>query len=244
MTQSLNTESSTADKAFQNHLQNLEENGFTIVSNVLTADELCFLRGALDTIYATFDPERDGLRKVEGYHFASNLVNKGPFFETIFLRSPVYDLARHLLGEDCILSSLNSLEPLKNQGNQGLHRDGPPAPDSGPIVANSLWAIDDMNRDNGATRLIPGSHKTDKPPPDDEAGVIYAEIPAGSVIVTDAHILHGASANPSGRRRRVMHGYFTRCGLPQQLEQRKYLSPEVQARLSPLARKVLALDDN
>ena len=242
MAQPLNSKSPTADEVLQNHLQNLEENGFTIVSNVLTEDELCFLQGALDSIYATFDPERDGLRKVEGYRFASNLVNKGPFFESIFLRSPVYDLARHLLGEDCILSSLNSLEPLKDQGNQGLHRDGPPAPDTGPIVANSLWAIDDMNKNNGATRLIPGSHKTDAPPPDDEAGVVYAEIPAGSVIVTNAHILHGASANPSGRRRRVMHGYFTRRGLPQQLEQRKYLSPEVQARLSPLARKVLALD--
>ncbi len=244
MTQSLNSKSPTTDKVLQNHLQNLEENGFTIASNVLTEDELRFLRGALDSIYATFDPERDGLRKVEGYHFASNLVNKGSFFESIFLRSPVYDLARHLLGEDCILSSLNSLEPLKNQGNQGLHRDGPPAPDTGPIVANSLWAVDDMNRANGATRLVSGSHKTDEASPDDEAGVVYAEIPAGSVIVINAHILHGASANPSGQRRRVMHGYFTQSGLPQQLEQRKYLSPEVQDRLSPLARNVLALEDD
>ena len=244
MAQFLNSRSPTADEVLQTHLQNLEENGFTIASNVLTEDELLFLRGVLDSIYATFDPERDGLRKVEGYHFASNLVNKGSFFESIFLRSPVYDLACHLLGEDCILSSLNSLEPLKNQGNQRLHRDGSPVPDSGPIVANSLWAIDDMNRANGATRLIPGSHKTDDSPPDDEAGVVYAEIPAGSVIITNAHILHGASANPSGHRRRVMHGYFTRSGLPQQLEQRKYLSPEVQARLSPLAREVLALDDD
>ena len=242
MAQSLNSKPPTADAVLQNHLRNLEENGFTIASDVLTEDELRFLRGTLDSIYATFDPERDGLRKVEGYRFASNLVNKGLFFESIFLRSPVYDLARHLLGEDCILSSLNSLEPLKNQDHQGLHRDGPPAPDSGPIVANSLWAIDDMNKANGATRLIPGSHKTDDPPPDDEAGVVYAEIPAGSVVITNAHILHGASANPSGRRRRVMHGYFTRRGLPQQLEQRNYLSPEVQVRLSPLARKVLALD--
>ena len=242
MTQLLNSKSPTADEVLQTHLQNLEENGFTIASNVLTKDELHFLQGALDNIYATFDPERDGLRKVEGYHFASNLVNKGPFFESIFLRSPVYDLVRHLLGEDCILSSLNSLEPLKDQGNQQLHRDGSVAPDSGPIVANSLWAIDDMNKANGATRLVPGSHKTDEQPPDDEAGVVYAEIPAGSVIIIDAHILHGASANPSGRRRRVMHGYFTRRGLPQQLEQKKYLSPEVMARVSPVARRVLALD--
>ena len=108
MTQSLNSKSPTADEVFQNHLQNLEENGFTIASNVLTEDEVRFLQGVLDSIYAAFDPERDGLRRVEGYRFASNLVNKGPFFESIFLRSPVYDLIRHLLGENCILSSLNS----------------------------------------------------------------------------------------------------------------------------------------
>ena len=242
MTQSLNTESPTTGKDLRDHIQNLAKNGFTIVSNVLTEDESNFLRPALDEIYATFDPERDGHRKVEGYHFAANLVNKGRFFESIFLRSPVYDLVRSLLGEDCILSSLNSLEPLKDQGNQRLHRDLPPGPNPGTIVANSLWAIDDMDKNNGATRLIPGSHRADEPPPDDEAGVVYAEIPAGSVVVTNAHILHGASANPSGRRRRVMHGYFTQRGLSQQLEQRKYLSPEVQARLSPLARTVLALD--
>ena len=84
MTQSLNSKSPTADEVFQNHLQNLEENGFTIASNVLTEDEVRFLQGVLDSMYASFDPERDGLRRVEGYRFASNLVNKGPFFESIF----------------------------------------------------------------------------------------------------------------------------------------------------------------
>ena len=53
MTQSLNSKSPTADEVFQNHLQNLEENGFTIASNVLTEDELRFLQGALDSIYAS-----------------------------------------------------------------------------------------------------------------------------------------------------------------------------------------------
>lgn len=242
MTQAPAKKLDSTRRNLQDHYRNLEEHGFTVVPDVLTEDELKFLREALDEIYATYDPERDGLRRVEGYHFASNLVNKGPFFESIFLRYPIYDLVCSLLGDDCILSSLNSLEPLKGQGNQILHRDLPPGPAAGTIVVNSLWAIDDMNQANGATRLMPGSHRHPDPPPADEAGVLYAEIPAGSVIVTNAHILHGASANPSGGRRRVMHVYFTRKGLSQQLEQRKYLSPDVQARLSPLARKVLALD--
>jgi ectoine hydroxylase-related dioxygenase (phytanoyl-CoA dioxygenase family) len=223
-------------------VEQIDAVGYTIIHDVLAESELILLRGELDRIYEEYDPERDGLQRVTGYRFSSNLVNKGPFFETLFLRPPVYDLARRVLGDDCILSSFNSLEPLKGQGHQRLHRDGPPMPPEGPLVTNSMWAIDAMDRENGATRLIPGSHKTSDLPPEDEAGVIYAEVPAGSVVVTNGHILHAASANPSGRRRRVLHGYFTRRGRPQQTEQRRYLSPEVQARLSPQARRVLAID--
>lgn len=114
-----------------------------MVHGVLTEAELVFLRGTLDQVYATYDPKLDGLERFVGCNFSSNLVNKNPFFETMFLRSPVYDIARLVLGEDCILSSLNSLEPLKNQGNQSLHRDGPPQPADGPeVYLRMLQAID------------------------------------------------------------------------------------------------------
>ncbi|MCC7264878.1 MAG: phytanoyl-CoA dioxygenase family protein [Candidatus Latescibacteria bacterium] len=220
----------------------VEERGYAVVEGVLTAEELIFLRGTLDHIYAIYDPEIDGLQRVPGYHFSSNLINKNPFFETMFLRHPVYDIARRVLGEDCILSSLNSFEPLKGQGNQGLHRDGPPRPPEGTIAMNSMWSVDGMDQQNGATRLIPGSQHQADPPPADEQGIIYAEVPPGSVVVTSAHVLHAASANHSGRRRRVIHGYFTRRGRPQQTEQRRFLSAQVQAHLSPQARRVLAID--
>lgn len=70
----------SASGDLRGHIENLDENGFTIVHGVVTEDELLFLRDAMDYIYATYDPERDGLRRVEGSHFASNLVNKGSFF--------------------------------------------------------------------------------------------------------------------------------------------------------------------
>ncbi|MBM3277603.1 MAG: phytanoyl-CoA dioxygenase family protein [Candidatus Handelsmanbacteria bacterium] len=220
----------------------VDERGYATIPGVLSEEELVFLRGTLDHVYAIYDPEKDGLQKVAGYHFSANLVNKSPFFETMFLRNPVYDIAKAILGEDCILSSLNSFEPLKGQGNQNLHRDGPPRPSEGTVALNSMWSVDGMDRDNGATRLIPGSHLHADPPPAEERGIIYADAAPGSVVVTNAHILHAASANPSGRRRRVMHGYFTRRGREQQTKQRQFLSAEVQARLSPLARRVLAID--
>ena len=225
------------------HIHHILTQGFTTVHNVLKADDLKFLRTTMDDIYAAYDPERDGLRLPEGYNFSANTIDKHPFFHTLFLRSPVYDIMRHFLGEDCILSSLNSLEPLKDQGNQSLHRDTGTPPGEQVYSLNSLWVVDGMDRENGATRVLPGSHLADIPAPEDEKDVIHVEVPPGTVVVINASLLHGASANHSGRRRRVLHGYFVRKGAQQQTDQKKYLSPKTKAILPPATRRVLALDD-
>ncbi|MDE0965200.1 MAG: phytanoyl-CoA dioxygenase family protein [Candidatus Latescibacteria bacterium] len=227
------------------HIHAILTQGFTTVRNVLKADDLEFLRATMDDIYAAYDPERDGLQPpLDGSNFSANTVDKHPFFHTLFLRSPIYDIMRHFLGEDCILSSLNSLEPLKDQGNQSLHRDNDNAKLGEQVYSlNSLWVVDGMDPKNGATRVLPGSHLTDSPAPEDEKDVIHVEVPPGTVVVINASLLHGASTNHSGRRRRVLHGYFVRKGAQQQTDQRKYLSPETKAILPPATRRVLALDD-
>lgn len=224
------------------HAGNIDLLGFTVVSEVFGEGELATARDLLDQAYASYDPDVDSLSRVPGYHFSANLVNKGPFFEALFLREPVYGLVRSRLGEDCILSSLNSLEPLQGQGDQALHRDGGYPRSHRVMSMNSWWVVDDMGRDNGATRIVPGSHRNEDTPSDMAPRAIHVEIPAGSAVVTNARIVHGASANHSGERRRVMHVYFVRRGEPQQTEQRAHLSQEVQSRLSPAARRVLALD--
>jgi len=225
------------------HIEHIRTQGFTTVPNVLKVADLEFLRATMDKIYTAYDPERDSLRQPEGYNFSANTVDKHPFFHTLFLRSPIYDLMRYFLGQDCILSSLNSLEPLQGQGNQSLHRDTGTPPGDAVSSLNSLWVVDGMDVDNGATRVLPGSHLADLQTPDDEKGVVHVEVPPGTVVVINASLLHGASANHSGRRRRVLHGYFVRKGAKQQTEQKKYLSAETQAALPLATRRVLALDD-
>ena len=101
----------------------------------------------MDQIYAAYDPERDGLQRRKERNIASNLVAKDPFFESIFLLDPIYQLAGGLLGHDCILSCLLSGEPVEGQGMQCLHRDTEMAawkdpetspPEGIPIVMNSF----------------------------------------------------------------------------------------------------------
>jgi hypothetical protein len=123
----------------------------------------------------------------------------------------------------------------------------PIADGAGYFVANSVWLLDDFTPENGATRFVAGSHRWRRlPEPDfyeahpDEQLVLGK---AGDVVVMNAHMWHGGTANRTAAPRRAMHVYYTRYDQPQQQYQKRWLSAAVQARLSPAARGILALDD-
>jgi ectoine hydroxylase-related dioxygenase (phytanoyl-CoA dioxygenase family) len=162
------------------------------------------------------------------------------------------DGVRHVLGPDIKLSSLNarSADPHSSDG-QPLHVDMAALPDErGYWVCNTIWLIDDFTPDNGATRVVPGSHRWGTRPQDiladpmaphpDEVLVLG---PAGSVAIMNSHLWHGGTANRTSRPRLAMHAFFCRRDKPQQQYQKALLSPEVQASLVPALRDLLALDD-
>ena len=184
----------TSAMSIERHLSDLETTGFTVFEAVLTPEELARARTLLDGLYESFDPYVDKpmidtskgaagaelMRRSTEFNWASVLVRKDAWFRSLMRRSPVFDVVAAKLGSDCILSSMNSLEPLKGQGHQTLHRDeGPVGPD-GTLVMNSLWAIDDISPANGATRFVPGTHTTAELTDDNDPRVIQISAKAGS----------------------------------------------------------------
>jgi hypothetical protein len=88
---------------------------------------------------------------------------------------------------------------------QRLHRDSSVYPipiDFGPVEINTIWAIDDFNRTNGATVLSPGSHVRDIRPSDySSVALATATMSAGSVLLYDGRLIHGAGRNRSSMTR-------------------------------------------
>ncbi|GAA2755291.1 phytanoyl-CoA dioxygenase family protein [Actinopolymorpha rutila] len=182
----------------------------------------------------------------------SDLVNKDPMFEVCFTHPVVLAAIRHVLGE-FRLSSLNSRAALPGQGHQGLHADwGVLQEGQGFQVCNSIWLLDDFTAENGATRVVPGSHRKRGKAPADELGgdprathpdEVQLIAPAGTVVVFNSHLWHGGTRNNSDRPRRALHSYFTRRDMPQQLDQAEYLRVRTRDRLSPAALYVLGVWD-
>ena len=117
-----------------------------------------------------------------------------------------------LIGERFFHSQVEGREPLGGAGHQRLHRDLS-AQRPGDTV-NALAYFDDYGPHNGATRLVPGTHRrADGEPPldlNDESGAVQLSGSAGDVLVFDADLVHAASLNPTGARRRsILACYFS-----------------------------------
>jgi ectoine hydroxylase-related dioxygenase (phytanoyl-CoA dioxygenase family) len=64
-----------------------------------------------------------------------------------------------------------------------------------------MWALCDFTEANGATRLIPGSHRWHPDRRPDEREVVQATMPAGSMFVYLGGLVHGGGANTTDHPR-------------------------------------------
>ena len=226
----------------------LKEQGFLVLPEFLSEAETKAFRARVEELYAE-EGNRSGseFKQEPGARRLANAVNKGEIFEKVIETPEVLECGEAVLGPDFKLSSLNvrSANPNSNSG-QPLHVDSGELPDErGNAVCNSVWMLDDFTERNGALRIVPGSHRWQRlPTPGEKVDTeMLVTGKAGTVVVMNAHTWHGGTDNRTDHQRRAMHVYYTRGDKPQQQYQKQWVRPEVQQRLSPLGRKLLALDD-
>lgn len=231
----------------------LDELGYVILERFVDDEWLRDLRVRVEEVFEE-EGENAGHEFKQEPHARrlANLVDKGEVFERVVSAPAVLELVGHVLDHSFKLSSLNarSTHPHAPEA-QPLHVDQGLLPDErGNAVCNSLWMLDDFTPDNGATRVVPGSHLWRRLPQSEMADTLAPHPkealitgPAGTVVVYNAHVWHGGTANHTPRHRRALHSFYVRRDLPQQQYQKRLLRAETQARLSPELRALLALDD-
>ena len=205
----------------------LDERGYLVLPDLMGPALLAEVRDRVEELFA-LEGERAGAEFKQEPHARrlANLVNKGEVFERVILTPRVLACMEHVLGPELKLSSLNvrSADPLGDCA-QPWHADsGAIADERGYWVCNSVWMLDDFTPANGATRMLPGSHRWGRVPPPES----YDSLPgeelvlgkAGTVVIMNAHMWHGATANRTQAPRRAMHVYYTRADKPQQQYQK------------------------
>jgi ectoine hydroxylase-related dioxygenase (phytanoyl-CoA dioxygenase family) len=137
----------------------LDGDGYFILDRVLSPEQCADICGEIDRI-AMREGENGGseVSKEPGVLRISNIFNKSPVFDDVLKIKPVLAAARYLLG-DFKVHGANIREPQKGQGKQPLHADTVRYSEDGWVLVTAFICFDDMNLENGPTRVVPGSHR-------------------------------------------------------------------------------------
>jgi ectoine hydroxylase-related dioxygenase (phytanoyl-CoA dioxygenase family) len=192
----------TATTTIDQVVETLERDGYAIVERMLTLEEAREKRAALTRV---LESTPTGRNDFEG--FATRriyaLFAKTRAFDEPAIHPLVLGALDRVLGS-YQLSAPVGIEIGPGETAQRLHRDDgiypipPPHPE---FVVNTMWALDDFTEANGATHVVPGSHRWTERRPDETSTTVRAVMPAGSVMFFLGSVFHGGGANMTERPR-------------------------------------------
>lgn len=204
--------SESNQEMFEQEKFEIEVYGYTIVEGVLSHDEAGKMRRVLVELDQEIGTDHQHLGAAR--HVA-NLPTYDPVFFKAIDHSKVLPIVEHFMGRNIILGSLNARIVRPGDAEQQLHGDIPqPLIKKNaefPVMMNTVWMLDEFTAEIGATRIVPGSHKSG-----------YAQTPAGfkirniqtavaslgSVLIFNGQCWHGGGANTSQQTRHALFGHY------------------------------------
>ena len=241
----------------------LGRDGAVIVEHLLTPEVVASVNEEVGGYLDRADPDEAMFNPVmQAFHGPCTRQVTGapgisPTFAVDVMCHPLLlALADRVLLPSCARYQLN-LGHLLQRGpgaeEQWLHRDEAvwsDVPRPGPeLQLATVIAFVDFTRENGATRVVPGSHRwpdralspaeqvTSPPPPPEK--IAYAEMPAGSAVVYLGGTIHAGGSNRTDIARRGAHLSYCLGWL--RTEENNYLSipPAVASRLPRQAQELI-----
>jgi ectoine hydroxylase-related dioxygenase (phytanoyl-CoA dioxygenase family) len=157
------------------------------------------------------------------------LVARSAACRDIVMNQPIMDAAGAFLlrfAERIVLHLTQTIYIGPGQGAQMLHRDrlawGKHLPRDIEPQFNTIWALTDFTKSNGATRVVPGSQNWQwrREPTEDE--ICQAEMKKGSVLLYSGSVMHSGGQNESTESRMGLNITYCLGWLRQ--EENQYLS--------------------
>lgn len=226
------------------HAERIARDGYTIIENAIAPDLVAALRDDLERLEQTLGirPARNDFEGTRTWRIYNLLVH-GPHYEGIPVHENVLPVVERVLDDGCLVSSLSSIAIGPDETPQPIHADDQviPLPKPHPaIICNTMWALTDFTEENGATRIIPGSHTADHSPIyGRHYDSIPAEMPAGSVLVWHGSLWHGGGANRTRARRVGIAMNYCAGFIRQQENQQLGIPPAIVQRFPPRLRELV-----
>lgn len=205
----------------EEHLNHLEEEGYAVIPDWICAERVKKLaedlRREVNPIRELMPPEYKTVR-------AHNLLAKTRCVDDLVADPRMVALVKGVLGPHIQVSVVVMFDLLPGASAQGLHQDDGlwpiPRPHP-PFVVNSVIAVDEFTKANGATQIVPRSHLWHetpvKQPP--EITPVQVEMKPGTMLIWHGALWHGGGANTTNESRMAIDINFNLSYLAQQENQ-------------------------
>lgn len=226
-------------------LKVIAADGAVIIDGLMSPDLLGRVRTEIMPYVEATPPGRDDFTGRKTTRTGA-LIARSPACRELVLDPLVNAATEGFLSPFCDRYQLHLTQVIRirpGQGAQVLHRDrlawGGFLQRSIEPQLNTIWAVTDFTKENGATRVVPGSQLWDEGRGAHDDEITYAEMKAGSVILYTGSVIHSGGANVSAADRVGINITYSLGWLRQ--EENQYLScpPDIAATLSPELQRLI-----
>ena len=184
----------------------IEEQGFAVVEDFLSAEELEGLREGLAPVFDAVGSRADKDYGQQTVH-THNLLAKTRAVDELLMNDRMLDIVEAVLGPDYQVSGVAAMRPGPGDERQRMHQDDGHYPiprRHPPLIVNTLISLDPFTKANGATEVVPGSHLWTKRV-DPDAETVSVEMPAGALLAWEGALWHrgGGNSTQSEYRRSI-----------------------------------------
>ena len=190
-----------------NVVSEIQDKGFSVVKEFLDPKLLERIRAAFNQHVPITEMRAIGTETGRTWR-AHNLLAKTRAADEVFLDSRLRAIVDGVIGRYNQINVTTLFNTLPGETKQFLHQDDGlwpiPRPHP-PFLCNALFAFDDFTKTNGATHLVPHSHRWDCPV-DQSVESIQVEMNSGSVVFWEGGMWHAGGANVTKDQERM--GFF------------------------------------
>jgi hypothetical protein len=214
-------------RSFEQCWEQYENDGYVIFPEIMASEEVERQRAALAPFIEADIRGRNVFEGVESNRIYA-MLGKDPIFADLLTHPLQLAFAERELGKSCLLSACLAINLHPGETVQPWHMDDDHCRQPLPRKAlgvSTFWTIDPMTEDNGATEIIPGSHKWAKVElngankasdfatkdsgdqnvdPGAHEDAIKAVMPAGSLMIAKGNLWHRGGANRSQATRLIV----------------------------------------
>ncbi len=209
-------------------VESLRHLGYAVVGSGFDVQMLKSLAEAFERAHASSVAKhggRDALAALDELNTIRLPMTYDPLFLELASNATVLEICRKSIADYIVLNQQNGVinPPRSGEYSQGKwHRDLPYQHfvSSRPLAINALFCLDNFTAANGATMVLPASHRQEAFPSDHFVGVQAAtiEAPAGSFIMLDGMAFHSGGVNTTDRPRRAINHVYTIPYIRQQID--------------------------